>query len=237
MNRSIPIPVVSNDFSRYVTVRYAIVRDVRSRFPVLAGQLELLQRMSRQSELEALGLEDVVARRSRLPVFASPPAERRRRQDVPVVGFHGPRRHLARDAAAPECGRSCTANYRRSAIIVLPDDAQVRCSGSRRGFAHLAAQVGNDVITASGTTLLGADNKAGVAEILGATEYPPAAIPEIKHGVRSAWVSRRTRRSVKGADAISTSSAFGATLRPTPWMERRVGELQVETFSADAHGA
>ena len=46
---------------------------------------------------------------------------------------------------------------------------------------HLARQIGNDIITASGTTLLGADNKAGVAEIMAAVEYL-LAHPEIAHG-------------------------------------------------------
>ena len=63
--------------------------------------------------------------------------------------------------------------------IVLPDapDAVLR----RRDIPALAEQIGHDIVTASGTTLLGADNKAGVAEIVTAAEYLMAH-PEIPHG-------------------------------------------------------
>ena len=63
--------------------------------------------------------------------------------------------------------------------IVLPDDptAVLRVTDS----PALAARIGDDIVTASGTTLLGADDKAGVAEIMAAVEYL-IAHPEIPHG-------------------------------------------------------
>ncbi len=58
----------------------------------------------------------------------------------------------------------------------------IRLRSSRfKDNPHLAGQIGNDIITASGTTLLGADNKAGVAEIMAAVEYL-LSHPEIAHG-------------------------------------------------------
>ena len=63
--------------------------------------------------------------------------------------------------------------------LVLPDDRRPCCVW--RTIPALADQLGHDIVTASGTTLLGADNKAGVAEIVTAAEYL-IAHPEIPHG-------------------------------------------------------
>ena len=63
--------------------------------------------------------------------------------------------------------------------IVLPDDSTAVLRLAE--IPELAEQVGHDIVTASGTTLLGADNKAGVAEIVTAAEYL-LAHPEIPHG-------------------------------------------------------
>src|SRR3546814_13474055 len=67
----------------------------------------------------------------------------------------------------------------RGGNIVLPDAAAVVIKPA--DHPDLANQLGNDIITASGTTLLGADDKAGVAEIMAAAELLMAH-PEIKHG-------------------------------------------------------
>jgi tripeptide aminopeptidase len=95
---------------------------------------------------------------------------------------------------------------------------------------HLAAQIGNDIITASGTTLLGADNKAGVAEIMGAVEYL-LAHPEISHGpIRIGFTPDE---EVGNGTKFFDVDRFGAHCAYTMDGET-LGELQVETFSADA---
>src|SRR5262249_23571564 len=94
----------------------------------------------------------------------------------------------------------------------------------------LAARVGHDIVTASGLTLLGADDKAGVAEIMAAAAYLMAH-PEIPHGaVRIAFtpdeeVGRR-------ADHLDVAR-FGAVCAYT-LDGGAAGELEYESFSADA---
>jgi tripeptide aminopeptidase len=111
--------------------------------------------------------------------------------------------------------------------IVLPDDnSQVL----RIGELHdLDQQIGNDIVTASGTTLLGADNKAGVAEIMAATEYLMAH-PEIKHGaIRILFTpDEEVGRGTEQVDIAKLGADFGYTVDG-----EAVGTLENETFSAD----
>jgi tripeptide aminopeptidase len=94
----------------------------------------------------------------------------------------------------------------------------------------LADQIGNDIVTASGTTLLGADNKAGVAEIVTAAAYL-VAHPEIAHGtIRIAFTpDEEIGRGTQHFDV----AAFGASYAYTMDGGSR-GEIEVESFSADA---
>jgi tripeptide aminopeptidase len=89
--------------------------------------------------------------------------------------------------------------------------------------------VGQDIVTASGTTLLGADNKAGVAEIVAAAEYLTAH-PEIPHGpIRIAFTpDEEVGRGTQHFDV----AAFGASCAYTMDGGLR-GELEIESFSAD----
>ena len=75
-------------------------------------------------------------------------------------------------------GRSSTATI-RDRIWCCPTIRRWSCGSSDNPW--LAEQIGHDIVTASGATLLGADNKAGVAEIVAAAEYLMAH-PEIPHG-------------------------------------------------------
>jgi tripeptide aminopeptidase len=94
----------------------------------------------------------------------------------------------------------------------------------------LARQIGNDIITASGTTLLGADNKAGVAEIMTAVEYL-VAHPEIAHG--AIRIGFTPDEEVGNGTKYFDVERFGAHCAYTVDGET-LGELQVETFSADS---
>ena len=69
--------------------------------------------------------------------------------------------------------------YYHGQDLVLPDDPSVIIRLSEH--PDLGEQIGNDIITASGTTLLGADNKAGVAEIMDVAAFY-ASHPEVPHG-------------------------------------------------------
>ena len=94
----------------------------------------------------------------------------------------------------------------------------------------LLNQIGNDIITADGTTLLGADNKAGVAEIMDAMHHL-VKHPEIKHGtIRILFTpDEEIGRGVDKADMKKLAADFGYTIDG----ESR-GHIEDETFSADA---
>ncbi len=191
-------------------------------FPSTPGQLVLLQRLF--DDLKALGLEDVSMEEHGY-VFATLPATSEK-QDVPVIGF------LAHVDTSPEMsGKDVKAMIHRDykgQDLVLPDDPDAVIP--YEGNPHLAGQIGNDIITASGTTLLGADNKAGVAEIMAAVEYL-LAHPEIAHGpVRIGFTPDE---EVGNGTKYFDVERFGAYCAYTMDGET-LGELQVETFSADS---
>jgi tripeptide aminopeptidase len=110
---------------------------------------------------------------------------------------------------------------------VLPDapDAVLRLADN----PALAEQAGHDIVTASGTTLLGADDKAGVAEIVTAAAYL-VAHPEIPHGrIRLAFTpDEEIGRGTQHFDVTRFGAAFAYTLDGGSR-----GELEIETFSAD----
>lgn len=112
--------------------------------------------------------------------------------------------------------------------IVLPDDSsQIIRVADHPDLAH---QIGNDIVTASGTTLLGADNKAGVAEIMDAANYL-LTHPEIKHGpIRLLFTpDEEVGRGTEKVDIQKLGADFGYTIDG-----EALGTLEDETFSADA---
>src|SRR5262249_57087809 len=106
--------------------------------------------------------------------------------------------------------------------LVLPDDAaMVLRSADNPALSH---QLGHDIVTASGTTLLGADDKAGVAEIVTAAEYL-VAHPDVLHGpIRIAFTpDEEIGRGTKHFDV----TRFGAVCAYTLDGGTR-GEIEVE---------
>jgi len=112
--------------------------------------------------------------------------------------------------------------------IVLPDDPSQVISPAEHPY--LASRVGDDIITASGTTLLGADDKAGIAVIMDMVNFF-AGHPELKHGkIRILFTpDEEIGRGVDKLDMQRLGADFGYTLDSG---ER--GSLEDETFSADA---
>lgn len=132
---------------------------------------------------------------------------------------------------APDCSGTGVKpilhkNY-QGGDIVLPDDTSQIINP--QFFPYLATCIGHDIITASGTTLLGADDKAGVAEIMDAAHFFMTH-PEIKHGkVRLLFTpDEEIGRGVDKVDMKKLDAQFGFTLDGGPR-----GELEDETFSAD----
>jgi tripeptide aminopeptidase len=212
---------VAERFLRYVT--YDTQSSMTSTtYPSTPKQLVLLDRLV--EELREIGLRDA-ARDEHGYVMATIPATTRKK-DVPVIGF------LAHVDTSPETSgedvKPIVHRNWRGDDIVLPDDRGVVIR--RKDFPALEEQVGNDIITASGTTLLGADNKAGVAAIMAAAEYLTRH-PEIPHGVVRVGftpdeeVGRGTERFDVGKFGAKWAYTLDAAGR---------GTLEMETFSADS---
>ena len=208
-------------FLEYVTIDTQSSEESDT-YPSTPGQLDLLRKL--RDECLAMGLEDVSMDEHGY-VFATIPATSRK-TGIPVIGL------LAHVDTSPEMsGKDVKAIFHRNydgGDLVLPDDPSAVITAA--GNPALADQLGNDIITASGTTLLGADNKAGVAEIMAAAEYL-LAHPEIAHGpVRIGFTpDEEVGTGTKYFDV----ERFGAYCAYTMDGET-LGELQVETFSADS---
>ncbi|MDX1781009.1 MAG: peptidase T [Thalassovita sp.] len=112
--------------------------------------------------------------------------------------------------------------------ITFPDDASLLLSPEE--FPYLAQKQGHDIVTASGTTLLGADDKAGVAIIMTAARHL-LENPEIPHGpIRIAFTpDEEIGRGVNEALPKDLGADFAYTFDGG-----KVGEIEYETFSADA---
>ena len=145
--------------------------------------------------------------------------------NIPVICFCS---HMD---TAPDCSGTGVKpivhkNY-QGQDMVLPDDATqiIRMSD----HPQLKEQIGNDVITASGTTLLGADNKAGVAEIMDAC-YQLINHQEIKHGdIRILFTpDEEIGRGVDKVDIEKLGAYAGYTMDG-----ESAGNMENETFSAD----
>ncbi len=117
-------------------------------------------------------------------------------------------------------------NYIRKDLI-LPDDPTVIIRLNEH--PDLQEQLGNDIITASGNTLLGADNKAGIAEIMDAVAFWQQ-FPSVQHGPISIVFTpdEEVGRGTDHIDIQKINAVYGYTLDG----EKR-GHLENETFSAD----
>jgi tripeptide aminopeptidase len=111
--------------------------------------------------------------------------------------------------------------------LVLPDDNTIVLRLTEH--KDLSAQIGNDIITASGTTLLGADNKAGLAEIMEAASYFMRN-PDVKHGPIKILFTpdEEIGRGVDKVDIKKLDADFAYTIDG-----ETLGSIEDETFSAD----
>jgi len=212
---------VLDRFLRYVT--YDTQSNEQSTtYPSTQTQWVLLRDLV--AELKAIGLADAAIDEHGY-VTATIPATTTRR-GVPTIGF------IAHVDTSPEMpGANVKPIVHRGydgRDLVLPDDPSAVLRAAE--IPYLAEQIGHDIVTASGTTLLGADNKAGVAEIVTAAQHL-VAHPEIPHGrIRIAFTpDEEVGRGTKYFDV----AAFGAACAYTIDGGRR-GEIEIESFSADA---
>ena len=127
-----------------------------------------------QSELEELGLEDISLDENGY-LFATLPSNVGR--EIPTIGFIA---HMdtSPDMSGKDVKPRIVADYQGQDIVLCEEEGIVL---SPKQFPELSDHIGEDLIVTDGHTLLGADDKAGVAEIVGAMAYLKAH-PEIEHG-------------------------------------------------------
>ena len=145
--------------------------------------------------------------------------------DVPTICFCS---HMdtSSDASGKDVKPIVHKNY-KGQDLVLPDDPSVVIRPT--DHPDLKEQIGNDVITASGTTLLGADNKAGLAEIMDAANHL-VKHPNIVHGpIRLLFTpDEEIGKGVNHVDMEKLGATYGYTIDG-----EKAGGLQDETFSAN----
>ncbi len=173
-------------------------------------------------ELKVMGIEDAHMDEFGY-VYATIPATSEKK--VPVICF------CAHVDTAPDCSGTGVkpilhTNY-QGQDIVLPDDKTQVLKASE--YPYLKTQLGNDIITASGTTLLGADDKAGVAEIMDMANFLMSH-KEVKHGEIKVLFTpdEEVGKGTAKVDLKKLGADFGYTLDGGD-----AGSLEDETFSAD----
>lgn len=219
------------DFSNYsftVTerfVRYAKIDTQSDPLSPSCPSTEKQKNLSRLlvDELKAMGIQDAELDEHGY-VYATVPSNTPKQ--VPVLCF------CSHVDTSPDCSGTNVNPVIHKAYkgndIVLPNDTSQVIRFSEH--PALAAQIGNDIVTADGTTLLGADNKAGVAEIMDAAHYLMTH-PEVKHGaIRILFTP--DEEIGRGADKVNIKklgAQFGYTMDG-----ETLGHIENETFSADA---
>ena len=174
------------------------------------------------TELQAMGLADAHLDDYGY-VYATIPANTGKK--VPVICFCS---HMdtSPDCSGKDVKPQIVKNYRGGDIVLPGDPTQII-----RAAEHpaLADQIGNDIITTDGTTLLGADNKAGLAEIMDAAQFL-ISHPEIKHGTIKILFTpdEEIGRGVDKADLKKLAADFAYTMDG-----ESAGTIEDETFSAD----
>jgi tripeptide aminopeptidase len=210
---------VSERFLRYVTI------DTQSdpaspTCPSTEKQKDLGRLLAR--ELQAIGLSDAHLDEHGY-VYATIPANTEKQ--VPVICFCS---HMD---TSPDCtGKNVrpqiVRNYRGGDITLPADPSQIIRVADHPA---LADQIGNDIITTDGTTLLGADNKAGIAEIMDAAQFL-IHHPQVRHGAIKILFTpdEEIGRGVDKVDLNKLGADFAYTIDG-----ETAGHIEDETFSAD----
>lgn len=211
---------VLDRFLRYVKIDTQSDPDSTT-FPSTEKQKDLSRLLV--AELKAIGLDDAVMDDNGY-VYATLASNVDK--EVPVICFCS---HVdtSPDSSGKDVKPIVHKNY-DGRDLVLPDDPSVVIRLA--DHPDLEEQMGHDVVTASGTTLLGADDKAGVAEIMSAVAYLKAH-PEIPHGTIKVLFTpdEEIGRGVDHVDLERLGADFAYTMDGS-----RRGSMEDETFSADA---
>lgn len=207
-------------FTTYVKIDTQSNEDSQT-CPSTPGQWDLLNLLV--DELKEIGMEEVTIDENGY-VFATLPANTNKQ--VPTIGFLA---HVdtATDFTGKNVKPQIVENYDGGDVILNKELGIVL---SPEAFPSLKNYKGQTLITTDGTTLLGADDKAGVAEIMTAMNYL-IQHPEIKHGkIRVAFTpDEEIGRGPHKFDVNRFGAKYAYTMDGGP-----LGELQYESFNAAA---
>jgi tripeptide aminopeptidase len=212
---------VENRFLKYVQIDTTADPNSAS-FPSSAKQKDLAKVL--YQELIDLGLDEVEMDEWGY-VFATIPSNSDK-ENIPTICLCS---HMD---TAPDCSGTGVKpivhrNYNGNPIVLPDDNSQVI---TIERHSYLKSKIGDDIITASGTTLLGADDKAGVVIIMDFAQFL-VQNPKVKHGkVRILFTpDEEVGRGVEKLDMSKVNADFGYTLDGG-----QLGDIEDETFSADA---
>jgi tripeptide aminopeptidase len=207
-------------FLRYVKIDTQSDHSSTS-FPSTEKQKDLARILV--NELKQIGIDDAEMDEHGY-VYAT--IESNTEKNVPVICLCS---HMdtSPDASGKNVNPIIHRNYRGGDIMLPNDSEKIIRFGEH---PELKEQIGNDIITTDGTTLLGADNKAGVAEIMDAANYF-ITHPEVKHGkIRILFTpDEEVGRGVEKVDMKKLGANVGYTIDGAD-----LGSIQDETFSADS---
>ena len=205
-------------FLRYVRIDTQSAEDAGVT-PSTPGQMEFVKML--RTELEEMGLEEITLDEHGY-LFATLPANTTR--NVPTIGFIA---HVdtSPDVTGKNVNPHIVENYNGTNIVLSAEDHTILSTDE---FPELLRYVGDDLIVTDGHTLLGADDKAGVAEIMSAIAYLQAH-PEIEHG--------KIRIGFNPDEEIGLGAhKFDVDLFGCDWAYTmdggEVGELEYENFNA-----
>lgn len=189
--------------------------------PSTPGQWDLLKLL--RTELEALGAKDVTISEHGY-VIATLPATSKK-QGIPRLAWFA---HVDTATNLPSAATPIVHRKYDGKPIVLPKNPAIQLTVE--STPHLREAIGQDVITASGGTLLGADDKAGVAAVMAAVRHL-IQHPEIPHGTLRVCFNpdEEIARGMTKLDLAQLAADVGYTLDG-----EAPGEIDFETFSADA---
>lgn len=210
---------VTERFLRYVTIDTQSDPESPSS-PSTEKQKDLGRVLA--AELKAMGVEDAHLDDYGY-VYGTIPANSDKK--VPVICFCS---HMdtSPDVTGKDVKPQVLKNYRGGDITLPGDTSQVIRFNEHPALKN---QIGNDIITTDGTTLLGADNKAGVAEIMDAAHFF-ITNPDVKHGTIKILFTpdEEIGRGVDNVDLKKLGADFGYTMDG-----ESAGCVEDETFSAD----
>lgn len=206
-------------FLRYAKINTRSDEDVTDRTPTTENQWDLARLL--RDELESLGLEDIKLDEK---CFLTAKLPANTKTEIPVIGF------LAHMDTSPDF----PADGVNPQIIESYDGSDIRLKGkegmvlSPDEFPDLLKYKGQKMVTTDGTTLLGADDKAGIAAIMDALEYM-VNHPEFMHGtIKVAFTpDEETSYGIEHFDVDTFGADFAYTVDGG-----ELGEMEYENFNA-----